>query len=84
MLKVVGPLPPVGLVNLNNTCYQNSTLQCLTRCRGFLEYLICVKHTSGSLGAELLNLAMSMAKSMKPVSPLAWKVCILDFEVCGV
>lgn len=33
------PTEVVGLVNLGNTCFINSTLQCLARCQGFENFL---------------------------------------------
>lgn len=62
-----GTILPAGLINLGNTCYMNSTLQCLRYIEGFRKLVSNVP--TSSLAHELSQLYNELDRSASPVIP---------------
>jgi ubiquitin carboxyl-terminal hydrolase 8 len=45
----------VGIPNIGNTCYMNTTLQCLGHCESFLQYILGGKYKDSSVDQSLID-----------------------------
>lgn len=66
--KVSATTKAVGLVNLGNTCYMNSILQCLFSMKAYRDEVISTSFKAHSVGAELKALFLEMQESNASVS----------------
>jgi ubiquitin carboxyl-terminal hydrolase 14 len=72
--EITGEAMPAGLNNLGNTCYMNSSLQCLRRVNEFKEAVLGYKKTRGAdpqeqLMVELKNVFRALESKGDAVTP---------------
>lgn len=66
---VLGEILPIGINNLGNTCYLNSTLQVFRKIKELKHAIMDVKHTAEPLATEMKELFLQLESSGSAVSP---------------
>jgi len=81
-----------GLHNIGNTCFLNTSLQCISNCPEFMNYILNDHYykeinidnpigSGGSLIKSFANLMKSMWYDKKPVAdPVEFKKCLEKFH----
>jgi ubiquitin C-terminal hydrolase len=75
-----------GLVNLGNTCYINTVLQCLLRCRPFVRYIVNAQKTHtgdgflDSFADVVLELMMPLGDDGRPLRPFNPRMMIRQMQ----
>lgn len=58
-----------GLANLGNTCYVNTTVQCLGHCHEFLKFILTTKHLENTFASELAEIYDELYVKKNNISP---------------